>query len=152
MLQVVLAYMVTSSKINLEKKTNLVLTARPIWTWAYLHGKPQRQVLLRQGLYLSIMWDKISHKDLHREKNYFCSLISAFVNHFMESTVELQWLELRWLELVGTVGESSTHPCVRAIPSLAIFKWVHVYFMSSRTSHFLWTKVAKRTWHQPFAR
>ena len=32
MLQVVLAYMVTSSKINLEKKTNLVLTARPIWT------------------------------------------------------------------------------------------------------------------------
>ena len=30
-------------------------------------------------------------------------------------------VELRWLELVGTVGASSTHPCVRAIPSLTIF-------------------------------
>ena len=31
-------------------------------------------------------------------------------------------VELRWLELVGTVGASSTHPCVRAIPSLTIFQ------------------------------
>ena len=45
-------------------------------------------------------------------------------------------VELRWLELVGTVGASSTHPCVRAIPSLTIFKLVHVYFMSSRTARF----------------
>ena len=36
-------------------------------------------------------------------------------------------VELRWLELVGTVGASSTHPCVRAIHSLPIFKLVHVY-------------------------
>ena len=42
-------------------------------------------------------------------------------------------VERRWLELVGTVGASSTDPCVRGIPSLTIFKLVHVYFMSSRT-------------------
>ena len=52
-------------------------------------------------------------------------------------------VELRWLELVGTVVANSTHPCVRAIPSLTIFKLVHVYFMSSRTPRS--TKVAKRT-------
>ena len=45
-------------------------------------------------------------------------------------------VELRWLELVRTVGASSTHPCVQAIPSLTIFKLVHVYFMSSRTPRF----------------
>ena len=45
-------------------------------------------------------------------------------------------VELRWLELVGTVGASSTHPCVRAIPSLTIFKLVHVYYMSSWTPRF----------------
>ena len=56
-------------------------------------------------------------------------------------------VELRWLKLVGTVGVSSTHPCVRAIPSLTIFKLVHVYFMSSRTPRFLSPKVAKRTWN-----
>ena len=56
-------------------------------------------------------------------------------------------VELRWLELVGTVCASPTHPCVRAIPSLTIFKLVHVYSMSSRTSRLLSTKVAKRTWH-----
>ena len=71
----------------------------------------------------------------------------AFIARFLPS----------WLELVGTVGASSTHPCVRAIPSLTIFKLVHVYFMSSRTSRFLSTKVVKRTWHlplikKPFAR
>ena len=54
-------------------------------------------------------------------------------------------VELRWLELVGTVCASSTNPCVRAIPSLTIFKLVHVYSMSSRTSRLLSTKVAKRT-------
>ena len=31
-------------------------------------------------------------------------------------------VELRWLELVGTVCASSTHPCVRAIPGLTIFQ------------------------------
>ena len=56
-------------------------------------------------------------------------------------------VELRWLELVGTVGASSTHPCVRAIPSLTNFKLVHMYFMSSRTPRFFSTKVAKRTGH-----
>ena len=45
-------------------------------------------------------------------------------------------VELRWLELVGTVGASSTHQCVRAIPSLTLFKLVHVYFMSSRTPRY----------------
>ena len=45
-------------------------------------------------------------------------------------------VELLWLELVRTVGASSTYPCVRAIPSLTIFKLVHVYFMSSRTPRF----------------
>ena len=45
-------------------------------------------------------------------------------------------VELRWLELVGTIGASSTHPCVRAIPSLTILKLVHVFFMSSRTPRF----------------
>ena len=45
------------------------------------------------------------------------------------------------------VCASSTHPCVRAIPSLTIFKLVHVYSISSRTSRLLSTKVAKRTWH-----
>ena len=45
-------------------------------------------------------------------------------------------VELRWLELGGTVGVSSTHACVRAIPSLTIFKLVHMYFMSSRTPRF----------------
>ena len=54
-------------------------------------------------------------------------------------------VELRWLELVGTVVASSTHPCVRAIPGLTIFKLVHVYFMSSRTPRFLSIKAAKRT-------
>ena len=54
-------------------------------------------------------------------------------------------VELRWLELIGTVCVSSTHPCVRAIPSLTIFKLVHVYSMSSRKSRLLSTKVAKRT-------
>ena len=52
-------------------------------------------------------------------------------------------VELRWLELVGTVGASSTHPCVRAIPSLTIFKLVHVYFMSSRTGRFFIDKSCK---------
>ena len=47
----------------------------------------------------------------------------------------------------GPSGASSTHPCVRAIPSLPIFKLVHVYLMSSRTPRFLLTKGAKRTWH-----
>ena len=45
-------------------------------------------------------------------------------------------VELRWLDLVGTVDASSTPPCVRAIPSLTIFKLIHVYFMPSRTAHF----------------
>ena len=31
----------------------------------------------------------------------------------------LNTVELRWLELVGTVGASLTHPYVRAIPSQA---------------------------------
>ena len=44
----------------------------------------------------------------------------------------LSFSELQWLELVGTVGASSTHPCVQAIPSLTVFKLVHVYFMLSR--------------------
>ena len=35
-------------------------------------------------------------------------------------------VELRWLELVGTVCASSTHPCDRAIPSQTIFELVHV--------------------------
>ena len=54
-------------------------------------------------------------------------------------------VELRWLELAGTLRASSTHPCVGVIPSLTIFKLVHVYFMSSRTARFLSAKVAKRT-------
>ena len=56
-------------------------------------------------------------------------------------------VKLRWLELVGTIGASSTHPCVQAIPSLTIFKLVPVSFMSSWTPRFLLTKVAKRKWH-----
>ena len=68
---------------------------------------------------------------------YMLLLLAA---DFFQNTVEL-----RWLELVGTVGASSTHPCVRAIPCLTIFKLVHVYFMSSRTPRFLSIKVAKRT-------
>ena len=40
-------------------------------------------------------------------------------------------VELRWLKLVMIVGASTTHPCVRAIPSLTIFKLGHVYFKSS---------------------
>ena len=46
-------------------------------------------------------------------------------------------VELRWLELVGTVGASSTHPYVRAIPSLTIFKLVHVYFVITDTTFFI---------------
>ena len=38
MLQVVLDYMVTRSKTDLEKKTNLVPTTRPIWTWLIRSG------------------------------------------------------------------------------------------------------------------
>ena len=50
-------------------------------------------------------------------------------------------VELWWLELVGTVGASSTHPCVRATPCLTIFKLVHVNFMSSRTPRFFRPKL-----------
>ena len=57
---------------------------------------------------------------------------------------KLHTVELRWLELVWTVGVSLTHPCVRAILSLTIFKLVHMYFMSSWTPRFFSTKVAKR--------
>ena len=53
-------------------------------------------------------------------------------------------VELRWLELVGTIGGSSTHPCVRAIPSLTIFKLVHVY-LCHHGHHVFSTKFAKRT-------
>ena len=57
-------------------------------------------------------------------------------------------VKLRWLELVGTIDASSTHPCVRAIPSLTNFKLIHVYSITSRTPCFFFsTKVAKRTWH-----
>ena len=59
------------------------------------------------------------------------------------SAYEQYTVELRWLKLVGTVGASSTHPCVRAIPSLTIFKLVHVYFMSSRTPRLLSTNFLK---------
>ena len=58
-------------------------------------------------------------------------------------------VELRWFELVGTVDASSTYPCVRAIPSLTIFRLVHVYFMSSRTPRFFHPKLqsARDTCH-----
>ena len=66
-------------------------------------------------------------------------------------------VELRWLELVGTVCASSTHPCVRAIPSLTIFKLVHVYSMSSRTSRLFIDQSCKAhvtpvTEQKPYAR
>ena len=60
----------------------------------------------------------------------------GYIHSQMEATVEL-----RWLELVGPVGASSTHPCVRAIPNLTIFKLVHVNFMSSRTPRFFRPKL-----------
>ena len=57
-------------------------------------------------------------------------------------------VELRWLKFIRTVGASSTHPCVRVIPGLTIFKLVHVYFMSSWTTHFSPTTIiAKSMWH-----
>ena len=77
---------------------------------------------------------------LRTSRHYAANMISENLVSAVGNTVEP-----RWLELVGTVGVSSTHPCVRAIPSLTIFKLVHVYFMSSRTSRFLSTKVVKRT-------
>ena len=47
-------------------------------------------------------------------------------------------VELRWLELVGTVGASSTHPCVRAIPSLMIFQVVScVLYVIMDTTFFI---------------
>ena len=53
-------------------------------------------------------------------------------------------VELRWLELVGTVGASSTHPCVRAILSLTNLKFGScVLYVISDTTFFS-TKVAKR--------
>ena len=61
-------------------------------------------------------------------------------------------VELRWLELVGTVGASSTHPCVRAIPSLTIFKLVHVHSMSSWTPRFYRPKLQSASDQWPFAR
>ena len=36
-------------------------------------------------------------------------------------------VEIRWLELIGSVSASLTHRWVRGIPALAIFKVVHVY-------------------------
>ena len=78
---------------------------------------------------------------LHRLEQTF-STNEIVLNY--ENAIQIT-VELPWLELVGTVGASSTHPCVRVIPSLSIFKLVHVYFMSLRTPHFLLTKGAKRT-------
>ena len=72
-------------------------------------------------------------------------LMYEFIWDGKPEKIKRNTVELRWLELVGTVGASSTHPCVRAIPSLPIFKLVHVYFMPSRTPRFLSTKGAKRT-------
>ena len=47
---------------------------------------------------------------------------SAASDKMQELILLAYTVELRWLELVGTVGTSSTHPCVRAIPSLTIFQ------------------------------
>ena len=68
--------------------------------------------------------------------NNFSAQFIKIISHYT--------VELRLLELVGTVGATSTHPCIRVILSLTIFKLVHVYFMSSRTSRFLSIKCAKR--------
>ena len=86
----------------------------------------------------------INETDIFKECTKYSNTLDV------KSTVHANFIskhtvKLRWLELVGTVGASSTHPCVRAIPSLTIFKLVHVYFMSSRTPRFLSTKLAKRT-------
>ena len=54
-------------------------------------------------------------------------------------------VELRWLELVGTIGVSSTHQWVQAIPGLTIFKGVHMYFMFTMDTMFLSIKAAKFT-------
>ena len=52
--------------------------------------------------------------------------------------IKFTTVELRLLELVGTVGASLTHPCVRAVPSLPIFKLVHVYFYAITDTTFFY--------------
>ena len=59
-----------------------------------------------------------------------------FTENYSSRVCKSTTVKLRWLELVGTLSASSTHPRVRAIPSLTIFKFVHVNFMSSRTPRF----------------
>ena len=54
-------------------------------------------------------------------------------------------VELWWLELVGTVGASSTHWWVQVIPGLTIFKGIHIYFMFTMDTTFLSIKAAKYT-------
>ena len=70
------------------------------------------------------------------KQKYKIKAIKVVLELFKLAKQSCNTVELRWLELVGTVGASSTHPCVRAIPSLTIFMLVHVYFMSSRTPRF----------------
>ena len=54
-------------------------------------------------------------------------------------------VELRWLELVGTVSASSTHPCVRAIPRSDNFQVGSCVLYAITDTTFFSTKVAKRT-------
>ena len=56
-------------------------------------------------------------------------------------------VELRWLELMGTVGASSTHPCVWAILSLTNLKFGSCVLYVITDTTFFSTKVAKRMWH-----
>ena len=49
-------------------------------------------------------------------------LLGTIFSHHCGSIL-LITVELRRLELIGTVGASSIHLCVRAIPSLTISSW-----------------------------
>ena len=71
-----------------------------------------------------------------------CLAFYFFCNKFNKFN---KTVELRWLELVGTVSASWTHRWVRAIPGLTIFKGVQLYFMFTMVIRFLSIKFAKCT-------
>ena len=60
----------------------------------------------------------------HMPEDYGVGFEKILKRKYLKNVGQLQQstVELRWLELVGTVGASSTHPCVQAIPSLTIFQ------------------------------
>ena len=109
------------------------------------HANVSKQARLLDGLDVSPLKWRVCGCGQNRFVHEGMNHISNVEVHLKTRSGNVNTVKLLWLELVGTICASSTHPCVRAIPSLTIFKLVHVYSMSSQTSRLLSTKVAKRT-------